>query len=348
MNNEEIITNSKRFIAEGKTEKAVIEIFQMAIDFGYEKEIIIIHNKYKQTKQAELLNLIDRNQINVEKSQLANALINLIQDIENKLNSNNLSNIHSDFKNKSILSILASLIYEGFEAMSGAIAILAAFFIIYSTVFKKCNFPNFFNSRDYEDKMLLNSEILKISDTYRFSGSDNNGKKAEMIIYFVKGFNWAKEKIAVAEDSGKEFEICNFISSTGIVAKMNSNLLKGIICFGNASFEEDLSIPLENRLTFEEDRADKRADKLAECVNKNVSSLTPIYKLNLGKYLLGDLVPKYQRQIIVVGIVKNDEGVVNSEALINGLIMENSRKNIEFDILSFSKVLNGKTLMLKK
>lgn len=354
MNYESKIINSKKLISEGKVGKAIIELFDVAIHFGFEKEIILINNRYKQTKQAELLNLVDRTQINLEKSQVGFALINLIQEIEQKLNPNDSvikeNEKKSEFSYSSCLIVILGLIFHGirFILIGGA---FAAILLIYFSVFsKQCNFSKPFNNviaENDESKVFLNNEVLKISDAYKFTGHDKKGKKSEMIIYFVKGFNWAKEKIAVAEDSGKEFEICDFISNTGIVNKMNSDLLKGIICFGNASFEEDLNIPIEDRLTVEEDRADKRAKKLAECVNQNVSKLTPIYKLNLGKYLFEDLVSKYQRQIIVIGIIKNEEGVINSEALVNGLILEKSRKNIEFNILSFSKVLNDSTMLLR-
>lgn len=183
----------------------------------------------------------------------------------------------------------------------------------------------------------------------RFEGVDERGFKAEYIIYLIRGFNWRLGEIALGEEEGIEFEICDYLGTSGIKSRINNDSLKAIICFGNTSFEEDLQIPPDSRLREEEDRAEKRAAKLAKCVNNYMENLTPIFALNLGKHTQETDFSEWQRQIIIVGLIKKDLETVEEEALYNGLVREYISENIEFNVMEYSKVDNvsGKLDMKK-
>lgn len=186
-------------------------------------------------------------------------------------------------------------------------------------------------------------------ETRKFEGFDNKGFKAEYIIYLIRGFNWRLGEIAVGEEDGFEFEICDYLGSSGLNSRINNENLKAIICLGNTSFEEDLSVPENLRLKKEEDRSEKRANKLANCVNGYVEKLTPIFTLNLGKHLIETDFSEWQRQILIIGLIKGDSGVIEEEALYNGLVKEFIEENIEFNIMDYSKVDNiTKRLIMKK
>lgn len=189
------------------------------------------------------------------------------------------------------------------------------------------------------------TETLK---TFKFSGEDTNGKRADYIIYLVRGFNWRIGEVAVSEDNGEPFDICHHLTGNGISARINNDSLQAIICFGNTSFEEDLSIAPQLRLKKEEDRASERAEELAQCVNSILGKLTPVYTLNLGKYLEEDDDSRYQREIIIIGLIGKEKGVVEEEALFEGLLTEHWKGNLDFDIQQFSRVTEEELPLQKR
>jgi len=178
-----------------------------------------------------------------------------------------------------------------------------------------------------------------------FEGIDKNEFRAEYIIYIIRGFNWRLGEVAVGEDNGKKFDICDYLSLSGINSRLNEKKLKAITCFGNASHEEDSEIPENMRLKEEESKAEKRAKKLADCVNYNLKKLTPVYTLNLGKHLKEVTFSEWQRQIVIIGLVKKDSDVIEGEAIYNGLVREHVMGNIEFNIMDYSLVDNEAKLL---
>jgi hypothetical protein len=176
----------------------------------------------------------------------------------------------------------------------------------------------------------------------KFSGNDESGKKAEYIIFIVRNFNWALGETSVSEKNGVQSEICEHLKEIGVETRLNREDYKGIICFGNTSVEEDQSLPKSLRTSNEEDRAEFRATFLALCVGEVLKSKTPIYKSNLGKYKTSDEITDYQREIMIVGILYNEEGVINEEALFNGLVDYHLIEDWEIDIRNYSKIQTDK------
>lgn len=208
------------------------------------------------------------------------------------------------------------------------------------------------NIQEQKEKEINEKGQIQHAENYDyliFDAEDNAGNKAEYILYIVNGFNWKLGKVAVSEEYGIEFDICLHLTEIGISERINSDSLKSIICFGNTSYEEDLSIPYNQRTFKEEQRAQRRADKLASCVNRVLKNLTPVYTLNLGKYNLQSEFSEWQRQILIIGLLKKEDDTIEQEALYNGLVKEHYRGNLEFNIIFYSKVDNSlKSLEMKK
>ena len=95
--------------------------------------------------------------------------------------------------------------------------------------------------------------------------------------------------------------------------------------------------------------AQKRAEKLAICVNRVLKKFTPVYTLNLGKYMMESEISDWQRQILIIGLLRREKFTNESEALYNGLVKEYIRGNLQFDINFYSKVEEDfKNLEIKK
>lgn len=220
----------------------------------------------------------------------------------------------------------------------------------------KCSFPMFVDSypkinydippvtlEPEEKQVPLGSNIsVPFFEEKKIIGADKKGRIAEYVIFIVRDFNWKLGEIETSERNGIQLDICEQLKEIGVSERVNRTDYKGIICFGNTSFEEDLTIPKELRVINEEERADKRAKKLANCVSNVLTTITPVFIANVGKYKLEDELTTYQRSVILVAIIKNDEGVVNEEALFNGLEDWNLTENWEIDINEYSKVKNRK------
>jgi hypothetical protein len=219
------------------------------------------------------------------------------------------------------------------------------------TLFKECNLPKPvafppISETEQPQKPTKSNIVQQTATPYleekKVIGFDREGRKAEYIIFIVRNFNWVLGETYISERNGEQSEICEHLSTIGVEARLNREDFKGIICFGNTSVEEDLSLPKSIRKSNEEDRAEFRATFLSFCVSQVLKNRTPIFKANLGKYNLRDEITDYQREIIIVGIVQNDEKVINEEALFNGLIDWHLLEGWEIDIREYSKVKQEK------
>lgn len=319
-----------------------------------------IENQY----QKGVINFSD---YQLHRSQITEAIINFTRQI----NDRNEGKIFSN-KSDNIFTCVAILIYTlffvsivGFIVWQGPLILNALDeWIEQERLFREEEERRKKEMEVYQQRLdSMNRETRKFIDSLsairydypeltieekRFTGVDNNGFKAEYIIYLIRGFNWRLGEITVGEEDGVEFEICNYLSSSGINSRLNSDSLKAIVCFGNTSYEEDLTIPSGLRLKKEEDRAEKRANKLAKCVNDRMKKLTPVYTLNLGKHGEETELSEWQRQIIIIGLVKKDTEIVEEEALFNGLVREYLEGNLEFNVMDYSKVGYSANLLRMK
>lgn len=167
---------------------------------------------------------------------------------------------------------------------------------------------------------------------------DNSGNSAEYIVFIVRNFNWVLGAVDLSERNGIQTDICDHLKLIGVESRINRNDFKGIICFGNTSVEENLSLPKKMRRKEEEDRAEYRSEYLSNCVGSVLKNRTPIYNSNLGQYTKHEEITDYQREIIIVGIIENEVGVINEEALFNGLLNWHISENWSVDIRNYSKV----------
>jgi hypothetical protein len=247
---------------------------------------------------------------------------------------------------KKVKNIISWIIHIITTVVLG-LGFMALFFVgasVFVNNFRGCNPEPDIDINQLEKtqkKVLAHSPNL---DLYKFKGFDKKGKKVEYITYFLKNYNWALGEVATSENEGQKINICNYLNQIGIINKMNDDNVIAVITLGNASNEESLSIPLYLRTSHEEDRAEERANKLANCLTPVMSNLTPLFTLNLGKYEENDVHSLLQRRIIVIGVLKQDDNAVQEEALLNGLILEED--NLGFNVLNYSKVRKSRKLKL--
>lgn len=177
---------------------------------------------------------------------------------------------------------------------------------------------------------------------------DKAGKEIEYIVFIIRDYTWERGGLAI-ENRSKKVDLEKELAENGINAQLNNESFKGIVCFGNTSYEEPHDAPDRLKIKIEEDRADLRAKFLANCVKKALtkSPQTPILISNLGKYNQSDTISTYQRQVILIGILRQDDGVISQEAFFNGLMDWHKNEDWEIDISNFSKVKNNQIELLR-
>lgn len=330
----------KKLVSIGKVEQ-VINI--LISNFPNDNTIILIKSRLSHFRDRQLQGILGNEEIKVLWNEIIYSLLLYIDNIKPKKDiENKISSSHAD------LGIILTLIF------------VLGFTVFLGVLISKCNFvlPTYSYSPRKEDKKIADSNIgrkyippmkapLHTFEEKKFSGFDNTGRKANYVIFIVRGFNWQKGEIAVSEKNGISADICEHLNEIGVMERINRMDLKGIVCLGNTSYEEDLSIPKYKRKKREEDRADYRAEMLSLCVGMVLKTTTPLYISNLGKYSVVEEVSTYQREILVVGMVEKEEDVSDEEALYDGLVTLHERNEWDMDIKEFSKVTSGKVPIRK-
>lgn len=330
------------------------------IDIEYIKKLI------SNDKLEECLNvLISLNSQNIELLQLKGRLENLNQhkiigdlsndDIFRNRNQirisllNVLNNDNDASKGKTQTKSIEND-HNGCGVILGVLIFIVCICLLFFLI-SKFEIPDF---KPYRQSSY--TETVKTKDTIKpklitsiiekkITAYDNSGRKVEYIIFLIKGFNWQINEIDKSEKYGTQQDICEHIQDVGISERINRNDLKGIICLGNTSFEEDITVPKRLRKKHEEDRADIRAFILATCISSALKMKTPVYTSNLGKYIESSDISAYQREIIVVGVLNKDDNAVNEEALFNGFVDLYELENWEIDIRKYSKILDNKIII---
>lgn len=333
----EILKSIKELLSHDQLEEALALIINTCEENSSKtKEAILILRRLNELKKAERENTINRDDAVRERSRIRKAIIELIneEDEKNSLKGKNT---------KETLGIIISVVI--------AISFFIFFIIIMNNTMKGCADLGELLAAERElarqkEEALQQQKENKSSqksvlqhegeyDYLIFDTQDDAGNQAEYILYIVNGFNWKIGEVAVSEEYGVEFDICSHLEEIGIIERINSDSLKAIICFGNTSFEEDQSVPYEQRISAEEQRAQKRAEKLAICVNRVLKKFTPVYTLNLGKYMLESDISDWQRQILIIGLLRREKFTNENEALYNGLVKEYVKGNLKFNIIVY-------------
>lgn len=329
---EEIASAIRSLISNDKLEEALDYLEKVCDESGFDNNIESIKGWLKNLEERKNHRTIDDNFYIIERNKIRVSIREIAKEIES-VYIRKEAGLNKEEFDPSFLSCFSGIIKVFFLIAFGY------FLYLFITL------PDLIG-KGKESNVEYNSDSTFV--IRQFPGNDKNGKSAEYIIYLVRGYNWSLGEVSKTEKHSVKINICSHIESLGVTNRINNDQLKSIICFGNASYEENLDIPKEIRLKIEEDRALARAKTLADCISPVLQKLTPVYLLNLGKNTKKAEPSEYQRQIIVVGLLKNELGVIHEEALFNGLRNEFLKGNLEFDILNYSKVIEVDSLELVK
>lgn len=81
----------------------------------------------------------------------------------------------------------------------------------------------------------------------------------------------------------------------------------------------------------------QRAKILADKINQIAENIPPIYISSLGCYL-ENMKVNYPREVIIVGILREDKGVKREQAIYKGLLKWYNKKTLRMNIRKFSRV----------
>lgn len=301
-------------------------------DDEIKNEIISISSRLYDLIEQKRKSTTTFENLSIGLNQIRDSILKLI---DQNVDSLNVLDINFHEQKKTIKHIF---IDDAISTITPMILVAGLLFVVYTIYFLIQFFSSSF-SYENEAKVAPSTKLASsLVSIHRFTGYDNSGKSSNYISYIVRGFSWKKNETELGKRHNSGEDVCSFIISNGVITQINNDELKGIICFGNASYEEVLSIPFEERLRIEEDRAKERSIILSECIYSNMKISTPIHSLNLGKSQEISDNSEHQRQILVIGIKDRKIGVIEEEALFNGLVNEFEKDNINIDIRTFSKV----------
>jgi hypothetical protein len=161
--------------------------------------------------------------------------------------------------------------------------------------------------------------------------TDSAGKRAEIeAIVLSNDFNWALASHVIVERHGELASVVNHLLTPGI-----SSVIAGyveVIAVGAASSEGAKENPFA-----EDDRASRRADQLQLWLKEYIPSSRGLYSLSIGHFKPGmpnDGNHFGQRKIVVIGVIRSDDGIALSEALYKSLGKVSA---FPFDLQNYSK-----------
>lgn len=215
---------------------------------------------------------------------------------------------------------------DWFTRYYALINLLSFIFIFLCLIFlaKKC-YETDFSKLPFREIIVSRLPPIK---TKTQIGKDKSDREATIEIDILDSqFTWKKNETITGEYtySGKIIDLREYFDDQRYGKKVNE--AKDLICIGNASFEENESIPLENRRSAEEDRALIRARHLKHIIRSLIypGSQVAVYTLNLGwctEKLKKTEPSNYQRAIVIIRVIKKEEDVNLKEALLDALSKE--------------------------
>lgn len=320
----------KSLIKIGEIEKALELLEKKLKESSFSSEFTLLQSRlsslYKKIRQGTIS---DEN-ANLESNKIVNSLLEILKKVEQDKPS--IKKLKKAFflRNLGELIPLVSIII--------VLGFFVGFFYLLSILYSTFNY----NYQKSMPSTIIDHKIeTSTFERVRFIGKDNNNNSAEYYIYITKDFNWEKGKDATSERFGEKKDVCVHLGKHEVIKRINNDEIIGLFALGNSSFEENSNISdASQRLKEEEDRASFRAKKLASCVGDQLTHLTPLFTINLGKHIKADNNSNYQRLIVVIGLAKTIGPTIHEEALFNGLVKEYLVGNLEFDIRNYSKVVN--------
>jgi len=168
---------------------------------------------------------------------------------------------------------------------------------------------------------------------------DEEGRKASFrLLLFSDEFRWRLNSSAILE--------------SGLTAPVFTDAMKlvlndahEIICVGASSEEIPPGMPLAQGRVLEEQRAARRAERIAQWVRQAVTKPIPIRKLNIGHHeVTGDPVDtSNQRRVVIILVLDSDDGIVVDQALKLAMQRESARAPIFETLLTEYSLAEGST-----
>jgi hypothetical protein len=191
-------------------------------------------------------------------------------------------------------------------------------------------------------------------------GQDTKGRKAVFDIGIISSkYCWALGSIDLKKISNilSPIRFKDYLKSSNFLARLKDS--KGIICLGNASFENSTRSVLPT-CSFKSSepwpggyyngdeilRAEQRANVLANSINDLLDTAISIYTINLGYSI--DINPYHsdsERSVVIIIIKKYEVQVELNEAVFRAIL---NLDGMPFNILQFNLSRNLSTFILKK
>ncbi len=161
------------------------------------------------------------------------------------------------------------------------------------------------------------------------------GKSATIQILKSQVLNWKIGSHSSVEIHGKYVNYIDYIDTGEISTKLKQYKL--IIAVGAASKELKSKTNLNKAINLEEQRAVKRAEQLRIWLHQGLGNTIPIQPLSLGMRKDDNNTEKdtsYQRLIVLLGVIRMDEGCDLKSALYNNL---NTKLDFPFKLSDYTK-----------
>jgi hypothetical protein len=171
------------------------------------------------------------------------------------------------------------------------------------------------------------------------SAKDNQGRRASFrVLLFTDEFRW---RMSSYESLESKLETPRFTPEMKAVL----DKAREIIVVGASSEEIVPGLPLEAARRREEDRAAKRAGRIALWVRQAVSKPIPVRKLNVGHHMptkKGNDDTSDQRRVVIILVLDREDGTNVDEALRAAMALESVNAPIFEALLTRYSLATGK------
>lgn len=167
---------------------------------------------------------------------------------------------------------------------------------------------------------------------------DLSGRHASFrVLLFTDEFRWKLSSIDRVEQATDEP-----VFTPEMKAVLNE--AEEVICVGASSEELPVGASLTEGRAREERRAARRADQIAAWVRGALSTPVPVRKLNVGHHVRTGTAPDTsdQRRVVIILVLKRDEGANVDEALRAAMDRESERAPIFETLLTKYSLSEGK------
>ena len=307
-------------------------------DAEVSKNIVILKSRLTRHQNRRINKTEAHNTLEIEFNQLSENIYDLTLEFESQYGIINIENPKIENDNAIIDNNEGDEELKKTRSFFGYGEVFATFFatiVVIIFIFLMLNLI-FRSGINYSNKP--HNAILDTIKHIPQIGFDKSDKQLHIVIDILdQKFTWQKNEITIGQYvyDGRIIDLRAYFKDQLYLDKINESV--EIICIGNASFEENLTIPVERRKREEETRASVRASNLRDILKSLLKNpVTPVYILNLGKYKF-EKPPSsnMQRSIVMIRILYKEEGVNVNQALYNALT---NSLEMPFKITNFSLI----------